>query len=185
MEFLRIPPRYKSATLASFEAKDEKQERVKDVVSRYVATFQDRLAEGVGMIFTGSAGTGKTHLGYALCRALAERGHTVVFTTAPKVIRNIRSGRRYDAEITEQQLIDFYAGVDLLVVDEIGVGLSGDSDRSILFDLISERYNKLLPTVVITNLNSSELPDALGPSCVDRLMHGGISLSFAWDSHRV
>lgn len=65
MEFLRIPPRYKSATLASFEAKDEKQERVKDVVSRYVATFQDRLAEGVGMIFTGSAGTGKTHLGYA------------------------------------------------------------------------------------------------------------------------
>lgn len=120
-----------------------------------------------------------------MCRALEERGHTVVFTTAPKVIRNIRSGRRYDAEITEQQLIDFYAGVDLLVVDEIGVGLSGDSDRSILFDLISERYNKLLPTVVITNLNSSELPDALGPSCVDRLMHGGISLSFAWDSHRV
>ncbi len=37
----------------------KKQSGVKDVVSGYVATFQDRLAEGVGMIFTGSAGMAK------------------------------------------------------------------------------------------------------------------------------
>ena len=87
---LRIPV-VKSATLASFEAKDEKQERVKDgfLLCRHLPRS---VCRGVGMIFTGSAGTGKTHLGMCCVELPEERGIPLCFTTAPKVI-SATSGR--------------------------------------------------------------------------------------------
>ncbi|MEK9498226.1 ATP-binding protein [Photorhabdus sp. P32] len=129
----------------------------------------------------GRLGTGKTHLAVATCREIVtQNGISAFITTASRIIRAFRRSWSNDADTNEFETLRFYSELDLLIIDEIGVQYGTESERNILFEVINNRYEDLLPTILISNLPMNDLPVFLG----DRVLQGGVVLAFDWDSYR-
>lgn len=151
--------------------------------------FADKVSEGVckNMILCGSVGTGKTHLCQATVNHLIglDLKAPILIITATEMIRYYRSSWRKDTERTEQGVINELSKLKLLVIDEVGVQGGTENELNIMFEIINNRYENKLPTVIISNLEKGELVELLGQRIIDRLKEDGCRvLGMSWDSHR-
>lgn len=152
---------------------------------RYVDEFDSMYAAGTCLTFLGGPGTGKTHLACTMLRLLHDAGARVLFIETYAMLRRIKSTYRRDSEQTEQQAIDALALLDLLALDEVGVGLGSETDKLLLFEVLNERYKNMLPTLLLSNLSPLEFERYLGARTVDRLAeNGGVVVPFTWQSAR-
>ena len=133
-------------------------------------------------IMTGNIGTGKTMLANCIANQ-RDKYPKKVITTLAKISREFRSTFN-GGEFTEQELMDMISKTDLLVVDEIGVSKIGDFEYRYLNEIIDNRYDNKLPTIIISNLTVDELKVAIGDRLIDRLKEDGVQISFTWDSYR-
>src|SRR5437764_995719 len=94
---------------------------------RFVVTPENKSAYEKAIAFDprlknlylwGACGVGKTHLAYAIARRALELGQTVLVTTPPRISRRLRM-REPDEE---QGILDRLIRVDVLVIDELGIG---------------------------------------------------------------
>ena len=112
----------------------------------------------------GPYGTGKTGLavGY-LKRWLDTYDRPALFVSAPRLFAELRNTYD-DREASELAVIDRYARVPLLVLDDLGSESfkSADwlSDR--LYLILGERHDELRPTVITSNLSLRELESRVG-----------------------
>ncbi|MDX7988007.1 AAA family ATPase [Xenorhabdus sp. 12] len=182
---LNIVPRFAQASFATYQPQSLMAENNLKICQGYVQTWADRKKAGEGMILCGRQGTGKTHLAAAICREIAVGGDEDVFiTTAPRLIRAFRRSWNSEGEMSEFDTLRFYSELDLLVIDEIGVQYGTESERNILFEVLNNRYEDLLPTILISNVPVTELAQFLGDRTLDRLLQGGTVLAFDWESYR-
>jgi len=177
-----IPPRFLHATFDNYEAVNDKQKTVLAGCREYAA----KLSRSSGALFLcGSVGTGKTHLACAVLLYYLSNDHDGQYISVMKMIREIRATYSKDAREDEQHAIDRFAKSSLLVLDEVGVQLGTDSEKLLLFEVINGRYERMKPTVLISNLNVQDVTKYLGERTIDRLReNGGKVLGFTWDSHR-
>ncbi len=180
-----IPRRFADATLASYRPTSERAEKVLAACRRYVETWPERYAKGSSLILSGDVGTGKTHLACAVAKAIAAKHKArAAYMTVMQAVRRVRSTYSPDARETEQEVFDRISGLDLLVLDEVGVQSGSNHEHTTLFEIINRRYENVLPTIVISNLGLKELSEAIGERLVDRLREQGAVLTFTWDSYR-
>lgn len=181
-----IPDRFKNKSFGDFDASTTDQMRAKKICARYADEFQAVKKKGVCMVLTGQPGTGKTHLAIAILSSILQSGSTGMFITVSEMLRTIRQTYSPASKRTEQEVFDDYIGVDLLVLDEVGVSI-GDDDkrRAIIFDVINGRYNQMRPCIILGNYNTDEMSEYLGVRVWDRLMESGAPvIAFDWESHR-
>lgn len=125
---------------------------------KLTATRVRELAEGnyiesvQPVLFLGDAGTGKTHLATALCVAACQQRRRVRFTTASRLVNEL-------VEAKEQhqlsRAIRRYARYELLCIDELGYVPLADVGAELLFQVVSERYERTA-LILTTNLPFSE-----------------------------
>lgn len=183
-----IPRRFQARTLEGFQTEGRRDKTFAlTACQRYVERFEDRLAQGGGMVLTGSVGAGKSHLAYAIGNALLDRGYRVMGIDVYELIDLIKE-RAFSREkgASEREAIKaFVAGLDLLILDEIGAQLGTEWERLMLFKIINERYKAQLPTILISNVDAAGLGDYLGERIVDRMTEGGgMTLTLDWESYR-
>ena len=135
------------------------------------------------IVFSGVPGTGKSHLAIAIAY-FVDAAPTAIYTSAIDAVRMIRNTWRRDSERTETQVLDMLAGVDLLVLDEVGVQYGTEAEQVNLFDIIDKRYRALMPTILLTNQGKGGLKTFLGDRSFDRLREGGQWVVFDWESYR-
>ncbi len=70
---------------------------------------------------------------------------------------------RNDSEKTADDVIEHYASLDLLIVDEVGVQFGSAAEMAILQEIINARYEGILPTILISNLSPEELWAFISP----------------------
>ena len=179
-----IPPRYTTRTFDNFNCKNESQLKALDMSRSYSKNISENMNTGAGLILSGKPGTGKTHLACAIGCEFASMG-TVLFITVSAMIRQIRATYRKGSNQTEQDVIDFFRDIDLLIIDEIGVQKGTDSEEHLLFEVINERYSYFKPTILISNLNAEEIKAYIGERALDRMREGGGKfIAFDWGSYR-
>ncbi|SUB33548.1 chromosomal replication initiator protein DnaA [[Pasteurella] mairii] len=180
-----IPLRFAQARFENYQ-ENAKNKFAKTVCQRYAEKWEERFAQGGGLVFCGKPGTGKNHLACAIANSVIENHQSdVLLTTAMRVIRKVKSTWDKNAEMTEDEVIQVYCQKDLLIIDEIGVQFGSDAEKIILFEIINNRYEDMKPTILISNLSQEELSQYVGERIIDRMKEGqGAVVNFNWESFR-
>lgn len=169
----RIPERFANSTIDNYFPEEGTREAL-EIVTAYVKRWPEQRRTGEGLLLLGDVGTGKTHLAIALLMGALDRtGMRGRYCTASELLREIRATWKGYGERSEQQMVDYFGSVDLLVLDEVGATNGSDNERVILFDVLNERYERMLPTIVCGNVSLQELETALDRRSVDRLRENG------------
>lgn len=182
-----VPERFAGCTFETYDvpANSEGQRRALARCRWFVDTWPERRKAGSGLLMLGNTGNGKTHLGAAIIRAVTKQGASARYTTVGDMLRAVRATYGKDSELREGDALERFVWPDLLVLDEVGVERDSEHVKSTLFHVINKRYERLRPTVVISNLTVEAFRDAVGDRVVDRLKDGGGKfIPFDWSSHR-
>ena len=100
-------------------------------------------------------------------------------------VRSVKETWRPGSEHSERKAIGRFYEPDLLILDEVGVQFGSEAEKIILYDIINGRYERVLPTILISNLPEAELGAYLGDRVLDRMSEGGgVTLAFDWPSKR-
>jgi len=150
----RIPPRYEHCSLASFEPGTHHLRTALECCLRYCAGYPwlGEAEEGLGLLFSGVNGVGKTHLAVSVLRELVtEKGASGQFWDFHELVREIK--RSYDpgTRTTEVQVLDPVVQTDVLLLDDLGAWRMTDWMVDTLFYVLNSRYLAKRTTLVTTN----------------------------------
>lgn len=125
------------------------------------------LSGGRSLILLGETGTGKTHEAYGALRAFGASGVTMSwkFVAAADLYAQMRPRHGVDSEA----VFEDYASAPLLVIDDIGAAKGSEWVEEVNYRLINHRYDRLLPTIITSNLGVAELRGRLGDRVASRL----------------
>lgn len=180
-----IPMRFQKRSFENYEAKEAGQEKALRVANAYADDWAGVMERGTCLIFSGNAGTGKTHLACAIANAVMGKGYSALYTTVSDALRSIKRAYDKDSNISESEAIAALAEPRLLILDEVGGDAGTEHTKIMLFDVMNKRYENMRPTIVLTNLDAPALRDYFGDRITDRLREGGGKMiAFTWNSHR-
>lgn len=145
------------------------------------------VAQKTNVIFLGGVGLGKTHLSLALGYEACQRGHSVLFTTAVDAVNNLVAAQA--AQRLKQELRKYVAPA-VLVLDEIGYLPLDKAGADLLFQIISQRYERGA-IVLTTNKAYKHWPSifnndaGLTSAILDRLLHKAETVVIEGKSYRM
>ena len=185
LDGIGLPRRMSGKRWSDYQPANAKAATHLQTCQAYASNWADTLGVGANLIMTGATGNGKTHLASVLCKQVAiQNDARPLYTTVSSMIRYIRASYGKSCTYSEQDALDRFGTADLLVIDEVGVKLSSEHEKSMLFEIIDMRYQEELPTVVISNLSVGEIEEHIDERMVDRLSENGTLMVFDWKSHR-
>lgn len=180
-----IPPRFRSKTFDDFKPDDDKQHRIQRICRAYADRFDERLSVGGGIVMCGHPGTGKTHLACAIGNQLMEAGRSVLFISLLAAARSVKETYRKDSEERERHVLSKFFEPQLLILDEVGMQIGSDTEKMIVYEIVNGRYERVMPTILLSNLPEAELGAFVGDRVTDRMQEGGgVLLTFDWQSKR-
>ena len=139
------------------------------------------------LVIRGPPGTGKTHRASAFGRAACQRGYTVKFFTAARLVNTYLEARQ---ERTILKLEKTIRRCPLVIVDELGYLPLDRMGAEHLFGFFSQCYEQT-SLIVTTNLPFADWPqglandERLAGALLDRLTHHVHILEIVGDSYRL
>ena len=187
LEYVGIYRRYQNVTFEAIEKRGIHDENIRQnyiKVKEYAAFLEGNVQKGYGLILAGNYGTLKTTMAVAVLRQWVDTGHYGLLVPMCSMIDNLytmQSLNREEWAKYEARL----RSTPLLILDDLG---SEGTERGWILakvdSIITERYNKMLPVIVTTNLNKGELQDTYSARIIDRLRNTSKFIAFNADSQR-
>ncbi|MBK6451328.1 MAG: ATP-binding protein [Proteobacteria bacterium] len=143
------------------------------------------LENGANLILFGPPGGGKSHLGSAIGLTLIEKGWRVLFARTSDLVQKLQVARR---ELALEAALASLERFDLLILDDITYVTKDQAETSVLFELISARYERR-SMLITANQPFGEwgkiFPDpAMTLAAVDRLVHHATIFEMNVESYR-
>lgn len=119
------------------------------------------------LLFTGTYGSGKTHLAAAIAQEVLGRGEPVLFVVAPDLLDHLRAAFGPSSETSFDDRFEAVRQAPLLILDDFGSQSATAWAREKLFQILNYRYVAHLPTVLTTNLRLNEIEPRLRSRLAD------------------
>lgn len=143
------------------------------------------LEEKHNILITGMTGTGKSYLACAIGQQACRKGYRTVYR---------RAGRFYDelahakADGSLGRLLARLAKIDLLVIDDFGLGAMREGDRHGLLEVLEDRYGNR-STIITSQLPPDAWHDyihdpTVADSICDRVIHNAHRVALKGESRR-
>lgn len=144
------------------------------------------IANKENVILIGNPGTGKTHLSIGLGIAACMKGKSVLFTSVPNLIIELKEAMSLNEINMYKKKFEKY---DLVILDELGYISFDKEGNEILFNLLSNR-NDVGSIIITTNLIFERWEEVfkdpvLTGALVDRLAHRSHVLDMSGESYRI
>lgn len=153
-----------------------------------VVSFAKNMIHGHknNFVMVGPTGTGKTHLSCATARTLLNKGKYARYITSEDLAQRIMDAwDRKVPDATEKSVIYDFSQYDLLILDEYGLH-DRDKRRELVHKVLYARYDRMKPTMLISNLTLAELQKDLGDRLWSRFQQGGLTVvECNWADQRV
>lgn len=143
------------------------------------------ITKGSNILMFGPPGVGKSHLGSAIGLALVQNGYRVLFTRTTDLVQKLQQARR---DLALESAIAKLDKFHLLILDDIAYVTKDQAETSVLFELISARYERR--SMLITANQpfgtwDTVFPDkAMTLAAVDRLVHHATIFEMNVESYR-
>lgn len=152
-----------------------------DYCQRYAASF----GQGVGnLLFVGNTGLGKTYLSACIANAVAEKGYSIAYESAPRLFAKLEKSRFEQDEESRIEAKKFM-DCDLLIIDDLGTEMPGNFVNAALYSLVNDRLLEEKAMIISTNLNIEEIAKRYTPQIASRLQGSFKGLTFVGEDIRV
>ena len=133
----------------------------------------------------GLPGRGKTHTCCAIANELLQRGYTVLFIPAYRLVQRLLVAKRELELEAELRRLD---RIDAVLIDDIGYIQQDREEMEVLFTFLAERYERR-SVMITSNLVFSQwdriFKDPMTTACaIDRVVHHSIILEMSGPSIR-
>lgn len=152
----------KNATLDNFDTPTEKEAQKLAFAKRICREWSEGARNNI--VFQGEAGTGKSHLAFAMMKYLSETTKEIaIFINVTDLLMKIK------ADFSQEEfLVNKIASAKFLVLDDLGMEKDSEWSFSILYNILNKRSN----TIITTNLTSADIQKRYGRPFMSRLMKG-------------
>lgn len=165
----------------TFDVADGEQPNL-EIAQIYADNFLiDFYKTGMGMIFWGNVGRGKTFMAACIANQLIENNVPVMMTSFAKIVDDIFSIQDKAAYFKE------FNRYKLLIIDDLGAERQTDYAMEQVYKVIDDRYKNNLPMIITTNLTINELkaPKKVEYSRIyDRILEKCVPVSFTGKNYR-
>ena len=158
---------------------------IMEKVLRTCRTYASTFTENSGnLLFVGNTGLGKTFLSACVAKTVADRGYSVTYETASRLLNKLEQAKFGGGEEAKKE-IERLNKCDLLIIDDLGTEMPGQFTTAALYSLLNDRILEGKPVIISTNLNVDELAKRYSPQIASRL-HGNFTrLTFVGEDIRV
>lgn len=149
-----IPRRYEHCELASyttdFPGADPSLELAYFKASRFAQEYDPR--DGIGLLFTGTIGSGKTHLAVGVIKELIGKGVSCLFCDYRELLKEIQNSYNSTVQTTELDILRPVFETEVLLLDELGAVKPTEWVGDTVSIILNARYNESRTTIITTNL---------------------------------
>ena len=155
--------------------------------AREVADTFDKTHANLYMY--GNAGTGKTYLSSCIANRALQRGFTVYYQSAFKMLdmlEKLKFGRYEEDERQNAEYeVKYIYNVDLLIMDDVGTEFITAYSSAALFDIINSRLVDGKSTVMSSNLSPLKMAEVYGGRVMSRVTGSFDTLAFSGQDLRL
>jgi DNA replication protein DnaC len=124
---------------------------------QYCIRYAEKFSmDSPNLILTGGTGLGKTHMSLAIANLAIQKGYGVVYCSVNNIITKLeREHFGRDEGDTGRLLTE----CDLLILDDLGTEFKNAFSCAEIYNIVNTRLMAQKPTIISTNLSTSELLD--------------------------
>lgn len=183
-----IMKRFQGVSFESIEERGVPEQVIRqyDAVLDYASNLKRNIENGTGLVLAGGYGLMKTTLAVAVLRRLLETdlrgsGYIIPVVSLIDNLYTMRAMDKEEAALYESKI----RKADILILDDLGGENVGQGwVMSKVDSIITERYNRLKPVIVTTNLDQKSMAETYGGRMIDRLRSASRFITFAGRSLR-
>ncbi len=180
---LGIPKRHRNSTFDNFKASNRSEDP--DAYNALISVLTDLqsfateypVCNSKGVMITGGASVGKTHLAVATMKRLAERGFTCAYFDYQNLIETLRKSFDNNPAVIEASTAawDRLQQADVVVLDGIGEFHPSDWVVDTVNKIIKHIYNEHKGLIITTSLqvasNKTETVESRAPHKLEDMLH--------------
>ena len=143
------------------------------------------VTEHTNVLVTGMTGTGKSYLACALGQQACRKGFRVLYRRASRLYDELSLAK---ADGSYPRLLARLARIDVLIIDDFGLGTMREGDRHGLLDVLEDRYGNR-STIITAQLPPDAWHDyihdpTVADSICDRVIHNAYKVALTGPSKR-
>jgi DNA replication protein DnaC len=117
----------------------------------------DAPPDSMNMYLYGNTGLGKTFLCNCVAKEFLDKGHTVLYLTAPQLFKMVEDARfKRDGAEENDERVEMVYSVELLIIDDLGSEFQTTVTVAEFFNIINSRLIGGKRTIISSNLNPAE-----------------------------
>lgn len=158
--------------------------KIKKSALEFIENFESTNQKN--LLFTGTAGVGKTFLSGCIANEILNKGYTVLYQTSPLLLDSIFNYKYSQKSSSSKELYDSLFNVNLLIIDDLGTENLTTAKLTELFTIINARLlNPKTKTIISTNLSLEMLAKNYDTRVLSRLIGNFAIYRFIGDDIRL